>query len=128
VTEPSTETLHRAARLMRERAKAATTGEPWMAFQNDGALYGIDLKPSLDPVTGFGEVATTGMGNCPPGEDPRFLFAHHERAEHIASWHPSVALAVARWLDDAAFDAVGYGGDADPALEVARTYLGEVQP
>lgn len=62
-------------------------------------------------------------------------------AGHIASWHPGVALAVADWLDaraaeydeiasgpygqaGAAFVAGDAGGDVDPVVRLARTYLG----
>ena len=60
-SESPAETLRRAAKLMRERGEAASTGEPWKAFQNYDALYGINLRPSLDPVIPFGEVATADM-------------------------------------------------------------------
>jgi hypothetical protein len=45
-------------------------------------------------------------------------------AEHIASWHPAVALAVADWLDDT--DTEGHHPDESccGACEVARAYLG----
>lgn len=47
--------------------------------------------------------------------------------EHIRSWHPSVALAVAAWLlheADAALPSTWSQGSAGHALTVARTYLG----
>lgn len=56
-------------------------------------------------------------------------------AEHIASWHPAVALAVADWLDAMASRAeakVEKGGNETAvwsaerySLTVARAYLGE---
>jgi len=66
-------------------------------------------------------------------------------AEHIASWSPPVALAVAECLrleavaydelertsygaEGAAFVAGDFGGDVDPALRLARLYLGEEAP
>jgi hypothetical protein len=53
-----------------------------------------------------------------------------EDAEHIASWHPAVALAVADWLDKLAdFCAEAKPDPAShwiaPALKIARAYLGE---
>ena len=52
----------------------------------------------------------------------------HADAEHVASWHPLVALAVADWLDTEA-EIAGRGlpdesGSVYPALRVARIYLG----
>jgi hypothetical protein len=47
-------------------------------------------------------------------------------SEHIASWHPAVALAVADWLD---YVADAHDETACPAMsaaeQVARAYLGE---
>jgi hypothetical protein len=52
-------------------------------------------------------------------------------AEFIASWSPSVALAVARWLEDESHapetdlgDGITCGGPRMEALDVARAYLG----
>lgn len=54
-------------------------------------------------------------------------------ADHIASWHPAVALAVADWLDATADDwdrstapipVSDIRLDARAALAVARAYLG----
>lgn len=108
------ETLRRAAALMRERAEAAT-GSPWRAVE--GASFGWWVeRPHL------GDVA---------------LDLHGENARHIASWHPTVALAVAEWLEDEAeripphaTHALTGGGmeipiEAAPAVILARLYLGE---
>ena len=47
-------------------------------------------------------------------------------AEHIASWHPAVALAVADMLDDAAAYYEGWPNFVpDRVLDVAQAYLGE---
>ena len=45
--------------------------------------------------------------------------------EHIASWNPYVALAVAAWLD---LEAEQFGGSQyrNAALVVARMYLGDI--
>jgi len=115
----SGEALRRAAALMRERAEAATPG-PWLAGL--GAYVEIpegDEEPSIADTWG-----------------------HRGNAEHIASWHPAIALAVADWLDTAGADLWAHGPlcecgsgclDCDDdmwqphvrrALAVARAYLG----
>lgn len=99
------ETLRRAAALMRERAEGSTAG-PWIAAeQTHGEWFGIQSQ-------------WTALGTA------------YERveAQHIASWHPAVALAVADWLLDASYEASGDDGWTHPeALAVAQAYLGENQ-
>jgi hypothetical protein len=57
------------------------------------------------------------------GDLPGFLT--YEDATHIAFWSPSVALAVAEWLDDVAADAAEGIGSVHPrALDVADLILG----
>jgi hypothetical protein len=116
--------IREAARLMRQRAEAATEG-PWTAHP-DGLVWAERLG---DPVSGSTEI---------------------EDAEHIASWHPSVVLLVADWLDGVADDHRGVervdeqAGECVvstvssdfkrrttarhilPALAVARAYLREL--
>lgn len=111
----SAETLRAAARLMRERARAAT-GSPW--------------KSGLTGIYGGGDefyIAKWDDDSGTPVVGDRM---------HIASWHPAVALAVADWLDAEA-EAVDFQvsvtpayrmRDNDEALVVARAYLGEAQP
>lgn len=113
------EVLRRAAALMRERAEAATSS-PW--HYENGA-------------TGFAPmVVGDSMAVAETFDKP-----HLSDAQHIASWHPAVALAVADWLDAtaaehesdaadprvnsffAAFDTAADFG----AIAVARAYLGE---
>jgi hypothetical protein len=101
----SAETLRRAAALMRERAEAATPG-PWI-----GEYSGHTGHVVMDAES---TSALDHVASC----------SHYRAAfdsEHIASWHPTVALAVADLLDViATWDWV-----ADPeALAVARAYLG----
>ena len=101
----SAEILRRAASLVRERARKAQQS-------GDGEpWYPADEMHSL-----------IGGGSRNTAD-----------AEHIASWHPAVALAVADWLDaeasnrDAGIGGRGWfsvGGQTD-ALAVARAYLGE---
>jgi hypothetical protein len=77
------------------------------------------------------EIANPGVVNsqfpgCPPWIGD---------AEYIRSWHPTVALAVAVWLDAMASRAeskIAHGGNDSAvwaherhALTVARAYLGE---
>ena len=112
------ELLRRAADHMRQRANAATPG-PWLAHDG-GLVWPGDLRLG-DPVSGSTELPD---------------------AEHIASWHPAVALAVADLMDNAAdamahdiarLDRRGSGPEAaeefiallyEPSLKVARAYLG----
>jgi hypothetical protein len=73
------ELLREAAALMRERAEAATPG-PWMRAEPwDRAVGQVD-GPWVAETTALGQATAAN-------------------AEHIASWHPAVALAVADWLD-----------------------------
>ena len=74
--------LREAAALMRQRAGLAIPG-PWVGYwPGDGTARVVET------VTGDrDEVASTGS---------------IAESEHIASWHPTVALAAADWLDSAA--------------------------
>lgn len=87
---------------MREKAEAATPG-PWVAEMYD--------------VLTAHEAAQ--VADCFDDAEPN--------AEHIASWHPAVALAVADWLEEEADAWSEEGGDGLPyfrAYMVAVTYLG----
>lgn len=102
------ETLREAARLMRERAEAATPG-PWRSFFGRVRL--------ADDST---LMVTTTSGD-------------YADAPYVAAMHPGFALAVARLLKDLADDIEGdyeietaHRELLDSALAVARTYLGEV--
>lgn len=112
----SAELLREAASLMRQRATLATPG-PWgtVARPRRGRLH---VESDQWTIT------------QPP---------MREDAEHIASWHPGVALAVAFWLEAVARS---WDGQADrwnalagdrprwsvppshPALAAALAYLG----
>lgn len=117
----SADMLRRAASLIRERAHAATPG-PWEPYQN------IHAETAACEVGrgGFGVVALPATGRSDYGKS---------NIEHIAAWHPAVALSVADMLDHAAARAetkVRLGGDSTAvwshekdALAIARTYLGE---
>jgi hypothetical protein len=108
----SAEMLRRAAALMRERAEAATR-----PVQSPGWIAGREGRE----FERLNEVYTG-----PECRDSRDLavatFAAD--AQHIASWHPAVALAVADLLDtapDTGTSSITYHA----ALAVATAYLGE---
>lgn len=115
------ETLRRAADQMRERAEKATQGR-WetsskaLTHPGDGTNVYSDLEgPVVADCCGY----QGGAGI--------------EDGEHIASWHPAVALAVADWLDHDAeaweqYEKQGQGlpfARRERSLAVARAYLGE---
>lgn len=110
------EELREAARLMRVRAEAATPGR-WDA---DGDERGDVYNPGVHNYPPDG-TETVWVAECGPVEGRGY-----QDAEHIAGWHPAVALAVADWLDRAAHTATGLPDHcADVlALAVARAYLG----
>ena len=112
----SAEILRRAASLMRERAThPEVSGSPWEASPH-GDVHDDGSLWVCDSQSG-------------------------DTAEHIASWHPAVALAVAKAMDDCAQaweicddgwtrdmddDAIRFEDTVDGGwLNVARTYLGE---
>ena len=116
------ETLRRAAALMRERAEAATPGQ-WLV-DADAADF-----PVLAPDTS--DFTWDGVFICTTRLDEK-ADANRADADHIASWHPAVALAVADWLDGVAWaidsdDELAEPGFGEPtaAFAVARAYLGE---
>ena len=118
------ETISRAAALMRERAAAA---QNWKRRypEDSGGEYAYFTAVFLE----------NAIANHAPGlsSDPHLRTGWQYDAEHLASWHPAVALAVADWLDALA-RAVERSGVAhhpepasihDAALVVARAYLGD---
>ena len=125
MSETPTETIRRAAALMRKRAKHADTGEPWEADVHCDALFTVDLKPSIGPVKGPED--PKNHLDWASWDAPRFLMARHEHAEHIASWHPIAAAAFADLLEAAAcLSAPPWGSPVTrAALKAARAYLGE---
>jgi hypothetical protein len=130
----SADRLREAARLMRNRAGAATQAEWWFPYlvpDSKGAKRGewiVDSHPRFI---------------CSTHDDSAKSFAD---ADHIASWHPAVALAVADWLEqwadhlDVQNDDITHGitpicGNCDAgnpfdhtcntaALAVANAYMG----
>lgn len=108
------DTLRRAAALMRERANAVGEG-PWESYPLP------DAGPNRWTMTGVG-VAGDDMGH-------RTETMFCSDAEHIASWHPVVALAVADWLDQTATDAPFLTAQVKYAARaVANAYLEEAAP
>jgi hypothetical protein len=116
----SADLLRRAAKEMRQRAEDAPHG-PWVweAVGKSGYPQRVTNPEALLVAECF--------------ENPDFRAGC---AEHIASWHPAVALAVADWLDAQAelveTDARLFGKPAtdatrDAAEVVARAYLGETE-
>jgi hypothetical protein len=103
----SAEILMRAAADMRAKAEAATSG-PWGSRETEhgwSVMHG-----GLEVVT----EASVSLWD----------------SEHIASWHPAVATAVADLLDHAAdeWDDYQWPSDRpliDEAVDLARAYLGE---
>lgn len=113
--------LRKAAALMRERAEAATEG-PWRvcAEGSEGSRIAPDREDKRERTRFIGIL----NGRVQPEDG--------HNARHIASWHPAVALAVARWLEAESHqpetdigDGITVGGPSMEAEYVARTYLGE---
>lgn len=110
--------LRAAAKLMRERAEAATPG-PWTTTEAHGRDI-ADEGWSDVRVRALGhDVAITYMTGVLEG-DP-----HEDNAPYIAGMSPPVALAVADWLDRFADPVYCYGPvEYAAALNIARAYLG----
>lgn len=96
----SAEKLREAATLMRSRAKAATPG-PWTGGSK-ASCYDFGCDDPQRPDDG----RCVGVEISAPSQRSWLSGARHhdvERAtadgEHVASWHPTVVLAVADWLD-----------------------------
>lgn len=114
------EEMREAVRLMRERAEAATPGE-W------------SIVPGASNVWRFPDEGIPTL--IAPGNGSQGHRIRPENAAHIASWHPDVALAVARVLEERAGEYERWlrQGNGQPRLipfeftaahDVARAYLG----
>jgi hypothetical protein len=117
---------------MRQRAQRASTGERWESGKHYDSLYLVDMKPSLGPIGFFDPVNDFLLvEGCQPFENPRIFLVGHDQADHIASWPPAAALAVADWLELAAVlcEATVFPYDDEVftrrALAVAQEHLGE---
>jgi hypothetical protein len=119
----SASTLRAAAALIRQRANAAhqPTGRPpaWHVMQNahpntDGSPWGA-VEYQRHPAGGSGSRVMVWSGGAAKAD-----------AEHIASWHPTVALAVADLIDTVLkVGPVDGGAEWDATVNLARTYLGD---
>lgn len=128
----SADLLRRAAAAMRERAEAAQSESPWDAA-------GMWWYPVMEIAEDGRAVERSHGFHLVVDAHGSGMAAHaasHSDAEHIASWHPAVALAVADLLDAEAalIDGVAEhpdlhmpinGARVDLLLAVARIYLGE---
>jgi hypothetical protein len=118
VSEKPAETLRRAAKLMRERAEAATPG-PWHAHEDyvSSGTFGL---------------VSTGVNEDPSVADHVLVERDHRDAEHMAGMDPLVGLALAvlfdriAWMVEIDADLTERVGVPE-TLAVARAYLGEVQ-
>lgn len=86
----SAEVLRRAAALMRERAEAATPGR-WETSDSDLTHPGAGMNV-------YSDLEGPVVADCCGYQGGAGI----QDAEHIASWHPGMALAVADWLDGTA--------------------------
>lgn len=110
--------LREAAKTMRERAEAAEPG-PWSVHETHGRDI-ADEAWSLIRV----QAAGADVAEC-AFDEIGASYPALENAEHIASWHPAVALAVADLLHVLSW----MPSFADPtdlavAVKLARAYLG----
>ena len=122
-TTPAAEDLRAAARLIRERADAATPA-PWWLHPTDGDeqvwhgdrahLIAYDADPERHETDSppWGTVATV--------EDYRGPRAD---AAHIAAWDPAIAYLVADWLGYEAERAARALPSRHHAHELARALL-----
>jgi hypothetical protein len=102
----SAEILREAAALMRARAEAATSDPwPWQSRPNLARRNSITIQT----------------------RNQKFLahYCDEAFADHAASWHPTVALAVADWLEqESRIVCHSDNPTRHHALAVARAYLG----
>ena len=96
------ETLREAAKVLRERAGAATPG-PWEAAQ-DHLTHSVGADVRSVPSGGYAAADCCGYQGASTNED----------AAYIATMHPGVALALADWLDKAGADCWAYGDPDSP--------------
>lgn len=126
--------LREAARLMRERATAASPA-PWWSWQEGRDGWGGDSFIGTSHGTSRGDDLYVHVGH----NREEYARNWEDDQDYIAGMHPGVALAVADWLDARAAEydevtsgpygpaaaAFVAGGDADPAVTLARIYLGK---
>ena len=129
------ETIRRAARFMRERAAQADPG-PWRYLSSGSSREEAGHRAGSESTW-----ISAGFRSTLHVECRDFGRQAAIDADHFASWHPAVALAVADWLDDVATGwpwqtaeevrdpdgfPLAFEESADRrALHLAKTYLGE---
>lgn len=98
-----TELLREAAKVLRERAQAADTGERWDAYPHYDALYVCDFKPSAPDRETIYEHRTLGLpdDDLNEFEQPADVACFAAQAMYMHLMDPTVALAVAAWLESA---------------------------
>jgi hypothetical protein len=111
MTEP-VELIREAARLIRQRAEAATPG-PWEVEGSRSIVGPEGMKPKL-----------AGHVVCSVGAWDRGVPSEAD-AEHIASWSPDKALPVAALLESLAdLYAAGFAEPQPLVLAIVNAYLG----
>lgn len=106
--------LRQASGEMRRLAEAATPG-PWVVITDHHRALGVrevSVWSESDKRYVTEDVFTAG--NSP------FL----ANANHVASWNPGVAMAVAAWLDSVVERGEAEMEEGQQAAAVARAYLG----
>lgn len=136
----SADLLRRAAKEMRERAKAATPGPYFFdsycrVSSAPRTQQYIEVENTLLPDASDedwerADFPETVVAYVPVRAGDLATEQGAKDAKYLASWHPAVALAVADWLDEE-FETYseapdGYKNDLSAsALRLARAYLGE---
>lgn len=112
--------LEKAAALMRQRAEGAYPG-PWTSDEDDQCWR---LHSAPDRQFPTAQILKAPKHGTPYAE----YWPDAATGEHITSWHPGVALAIAAWLDSwvgIEWDPARYrSGDQEAAWRVAHAYLG----
>ena len=119
----SAEVLRKAAALMRERAEKATAEvcPEWTR----AAVRHIARNCEIECYHDQGSISAAHPKHHDSEGEPN-QWSRYDDADHIASWHPAVALAVADLMDTAATHQVGFTPVARERITaVARAYLGE---
>lgn len=112
----SSEVLRQAARLMRERAAEASYGDgAWCSAYLASSIRNMQRNCAWDCP----EHAPWGGPDRTEECDQPTRYA----GEHIASWHPAVALAVADWLDSVVDRGEAEMDEGKAAVRVARAYV-----
>lgn len=121
-------TIRRAAALIRKRAHAVQHfTSPWRTAGPDEGDEWRDQSDEWRVMYATDHPAAGLIATTPD-------YGTYCLPDHIASWHPGVALAVADWLASEALEAPGPGevhlpgGRTSYALAAACAYLGEPSP